>query len=49
MKKFIIKIWDAITYPFIAIAVLIDYSRRINEDCSWDSYWTKKNKKETNK
>lgn len=45
MKNFISKLWDAISAPFIAIAVLVDESRRINEDGSWDSYWAKKNKK----
>lgn len=44
MKKLISKLWDAITAPFISIAVLVDESRRINEDGSWDSYWAKKNK-----
>ena len=40
------KIWEAITAPFISIAVLIDESKRINEDGSWDKYWEKKNRKE---
>lgn len=44
MKNLILKLWDAITAPFISIAVLVDESRRINEDGSWDSYWAKKNK-----
>ena len=44
MKNLILKLWDAITSPFIAVAVLVDESRRINEDGSWDSYWAKKNK-----
>ena len=39
------KIWDAIISPFISIAVLIDESKRINEDGSWDSYWERKNRK----
>lgn len=43
MKKFVFKIWDAITTPFVSIAVLIDESRRENLDGSWDSYWAKKN------
>ena len=41
------KIWDAITAPFVSIAVLIDESKRINEDGSWDSYHEKKNRKES--
>ena len=38
-------IWDAITFPFVSIAVLIDESKRINEDGSWDSYHAKRNKR----
>ena len=30
------KIWEAITSPFISLAVMIDESKRINEDGSWD-------------
>ena len=37
------KIINAITSPFITIAVLLDESRRTNEDGSWNSYWAKKN------
>ena len=44
MKKFIANIWNAITMPFVSLAVLLDESRRINEDGSWDGYWAKKNK-----
>lgn len=36
MKKFFTKIFDAITLPFIALAVNIDESKRYNEDGSWD-------------
>lgn len=43
MKKALSKIWDTLSYPFISIAVLLDESRRINEDGSWDAYWAKKN------
>ena len=39
------KIFEAITYPFVSIAVLIDESRRINEDGSWDAYNERKNRK----
>jgi hypothetical protein len=45
MKKFISRIWNTIAMPFISIAVLIDESRRINEDGSWDKYWERKNNK----
>lgn len=43
MKKRIKRFFDAIITPFVSIAVMIDESRRINEDGSWDSYWAKKN------
>lgn len=43
MKKRIKNFFEAIVSPFVAIAVLIDESRRTNEDGSWDSYWAKKN------
>lgn len=39
------KIWDAITTPFVSVAVMIDESRRINEDGSWDKYWARKNRR----
>lgn len=39
------KIWETITEPFIAIAVLIDESKRINEDGSWSKYFERKNRK----
>jgi hypothetical protein len=37
------KIINAITAPFIYFAVLLDESRRTNEDGSWDKYHAKKN------
>ena len=43
--KFLKRIWDAITTPFVSVAVMIDESRRINEDGSWDKYWERKNRK----
>lgn len=43
--KLFAKIWDAITLPFVSIAVMIDESKRINEDGSWDKYWERKNRK----
>lgn len=43
--NFFKKIWDFITAPFISVAVMIDESRRINEDGSWDEYHAKKNRK----
>lgn len=42
--KVIKYIWNLITMPFESIAVLIDESKRINEDGSWDSYHAKKNR-----
>ena len=39
------RIWDAITAPFIALAVHLDESRRINEDGSWDKYHERRNSK----
>lgn len=45
MKKIMIKLWDAITTPFVALVVHLDESRRINEDGSWDKYHERKNRK----
>lgn len=39
------NITEAIILPFVSIAVLIDESKRINEDGSWDSYHAKRNAK----
>ena len=38
MKKMFKRMWEAITEPFISVAVMIDESKRINEDGSWDKY-----------
>ena len=43
------NILTKIAEPFMTIAVLIDESKRINEDGSWDKYWERKNKKEVRK
>lgn len=43
--KFWQKIWEAITLPFISVAVMIDESKRINEDGSWNEYNRKRNEK----
>ena len=45
MKKMFKKVLEAITEPFVSIAVLIDESKRINEDGSWDKYHERKNQK----
>ena len=37
------KVFNAITSPFVSLAVLLDESRRANEDGLWDTYWAKKN------
>lgn len=41
MKKFFKNIIEAIISPFVAIAVLIDESKRIDEDGSWERHWEK--------
>lgn len=42
MKKVLMKILDAILFPFLCIAVLIDESKSINEDGSWSEYQEKR-------
>ena len=49
MKKFFRKIIDTISEPFAAFVVLLDESRRINEDGIWNKYWEKKNRKDLKK
>lgn len=39
------KLIDFFISPFVAILVLIDESKKINEDGSWDKYHEKRNKK----
>lgn len=39
------KIWQGIKESFTALAVLLDESRRINEDGTWDRYNARKNRK----
>lgn len=43
MKNFITRIGDAISYPFSFFAALLEESRNLNEDGSWDKYWARKN------
>lgn len=43
MKKRIKNFFEALISPFVSVAVMIDESKRINEDGSWDAYWAKKN------
>lgn len=45
MIKIIKRIWEAIAYPFMSVAILIDEDRRQNLDGHWDKYWEKKNSK----
>ena len=44
--KLLKKILEAIFDPFVSVAVMVDESKRINEDGSWDRYWERKNRKE---
>lgn len=39
------RFWNHIKESFTAVAVLLDESRRINEDGEWDRYWERKNRK----
>jgi len=45
MKRKLLKILEAIALPFISVAVMIDESKRINEDGSWDKYHARRNKR----
>ena len=45
MKKLMGAILNNLVTPFASLAVLIDESKRINEDGSWDKYWERQNKK----
>lgn len=47
--KFFKKIFESITYPFKAFAVLVDETRRQNLDGKWDKYWERKNRREMKK
>ena len=39
------KIFEALISPFVSIAVMIDESRRINENGDWNAYNARKNRK----
>lgn len=43
------KLWDAISYPFIAISVLIGEDREQNLDGYYNEYWGRKNRKKERK
>lgn len=45
MKTLFSILFEAFVVPFAMMAILIDESRRINEDGSWDGYWARKNRK----
>ena len=47
--KFLKRIFEAITYPFTAFAVLVDETKRQNLDGEWDKYWERKNRREMRK
>lgn len=46
MKKMLKKLFYTLYSPLITLMVLIDESKSINEDGSWDAYHAKRNKKE---
>lgn len=39
------KLWEAITFPFITLAVFIDEDRRQNLDGQWDNFNKKRNER----
>ena len=39
------RIWDAISFPFRSIAIIIDESRRQKLDGEYNYYWARKNEK----
>jgi hypothetical protein len=41
--KFVARIRDSIVYPFVSFAVMLDESRRNNENGEWNDYWARKN------
>ena len=45
MKKLLKKIKSAFVEGFTMAAILLDESRRINEDGSWDKYNERQNRK----
>ena len=47
--KLLRKLWDTITLPFISVAVMIDTSKRANENGDWDEYWRKRNERSMRK
>lgn len=47
--KLVKKVCESIKDSFTALAVLIDESKRNNEDGSWDKYWERKKRKESKK
>lgn len=45
MKNWFKKLLEAIIDPFASVAVMVDESKRINEDGSWDKYHERRNQK----
>jgi hypothetical protein len=43
------RVWDAISLPFVSVAVMIDEDRRSNLDGYWNKYWQRKNRKAARK
>lgn len=39
------KIWEALISPFVSVAVMIDESKRLNLDGSWNEYHRKRNER----
>ena len=39
------KFFNAVKESFTALLVIVDESKNINEDGSWDEYWARKNRK----
>lgn len=43
--KMLKKFFSAIAFPFVSVAVMIDESKRLNLDGSWNEYHRKRNEK----
>ena len=49
MKKLIENIWEAISYPFVMLSIVIDEDRNANLDGRYDKYWARRNAREMRK
>lgn len=45
MKNWFKKLLETITEPFVSVAVMVDESKRMNLDGSWDKYHERRNQK----